>query len=181
MLVTVGRIGRPHGVRGEVTVEVRTDEPERRFAIGSRLATDLPHHPEIVITGARWHQAVLLLTLEGIEDRSAAESVRNAVLSIDVDAHERPEDDDEFYDHQLLGMRVVTVDGNEVGEVIDVVHLPAQDLLIVSAGSKAVEGAAAEVFIPFVREIVPNVDVQARVITVDPPPGLLDLDAQEES
>jgi 16S rRNA processing protein RimM len=173
MLVTVGRIGRPHGVRGELTIEVRTDEPERRFADGAVLVTDSAEHPQVVVEGTRWHQSTLLLTLVGIADRNQAESLRNVVLQVEVDAFEKPQDEDEFYDHQLKGMLVVTADGDTIGTVTDVAHLPAQDVLVIAG-----EGDR-ELFVPFVRDIVPVVDLISRSITVTPPPGLFDLDSQD--
>jgi 16S rRNA processing protein RimM len=171
MLVTVGRVGRPHGVRGELTIEVRTDEPERRFAVGAVLVTDSEECPRVIVEGTRWHQSTLLLTLAGIGDRNQAESLRNVILQVDVDALEKPEDEDEYYDHQLKGMQVVTEDGTLIGTVTDVAHLPAQDVLVIAGDHDR------ELFVPFVREIVPVVDVESRSITITPPPGLFDLDA----
>jgi 16S rRNA processing protein RimM len=173
MLVTVGRIGRPHGVRGELTIEVRTDEPERRFADGAVLMTDSAEHPRVVVESTRWHQSTLLLTLAGIVDRNQAESLRNVILQVEVNALDKPEDEDEYYDHQLKGMLVVTADGNTIGTVTDVAHLPAQDVLVVAGADDR------ELFVPFVRDIVPTVDLIARSITVTPPPGLFDLDRQD--
>jgi 16S rRNA processing protein RimM len=174
MLVTVGRIGRPHGVRGELTIEVRTDEPERRFADGAILVTDSDEHPQVVVEATRWHQSTLLLTLVGIADRNQAESLRNVVLQVEVDAFEKPEDEDEFYDHQLKGM-IVVCDGSTIGTVIDVAHLPAQDVLVIAGEDER------ELFVPFVRDIVPVVDLRSRSIVITPPPGLFDLDGDSDA
>jgi 16S rRNA processing protein RimM len=175
--VVVGRIGRPHGIHGELSVELRTDEPERRFATGVRLATQTPrgaapHGPDRPVTltvgSTRWHQSRLLVRFEEIADRTAAERVRGLVLVTQVAADERPEDPEEFYDHQLVGLAVRTVAGDPVGKLADVLHLPGQDVLAVRTPD------GREVLVPFVAEIVPSVDVDGGVVEVDPPPGLLD-------
>ena len=163
MRVAVGRLGRPHGIRGEVTVEVRTDEPHKRFAVGSSLFRDKGE--PLVVASHRWHGQTLLLGFEGVHDRNAAELLRNTVVSGEVNEQELPDEDDQFYDRQLIGMEVFTQEGVRVGTVQDVIHLPAQDLLSVVGQS--------EVLIPFVTEIVPTVDVAARKIIITPPPGLL--------
>jgi 16S rRNA processing protein RimM len=167
--VVVGRIGRPHGVTGEVSVEVRTDDPDRRLAPGSVLRTDPPAAGPLTVTSGRVHSGRLLLTFDGCDDRTSAERLRNVLLLVDVDPDERPEDPEEFYDRQLVGLRVETVDGAHVGELREMLHLPGQDVLAVH---RADDGS--EVLIPFVHEIVPEVDLDAGRIVVDPPPGLLD-------
>ncbi|MBI1377762.1 MAG: ribosome maturation factor RimM [Frankiales bacterium] len=175
MLVVVGRIGRPHGIRGEVTVEVRTDSPETRFAPGSVLVTEPARLGPLTVAAARWHSGRLLLSVAGVRDRTGAEALRGAVLSADVADDEVPEDPEEFFDHQLRGLRVVGVDGAPIGTVGDVVHLPGQDLLSV------VREDGREVLVPFVAELVPDIDVEAGVVTVAPPPGLLELDEPDGS
>lgn len=173
MRVVVGRIGKAHGIRGAVTVEVRTDEPEVRFASGSVVNTDPEATGPLVVREHRWHSGRLLIEFDGIEDRTAAESLRGTMLSVDVDDDARPSDPDEFYDHHLVGMAVQTVEGQRIGELLEVAHLPGQPLLVVR-GDEDVTGARREVLIPFVREIVPTVDLDQGVIVIDPPPGLLD-------
>ncbi|MDP9392984.1 MAG: ribosome maturation factor RimM [Actinomycetota bacterium] len=168
MELVIGRIGRAHGVRGDVTVEVRTDDPERRFATGARLRTE-PDRGPLVVADARVHSGRLLVTFEGVRDRTAAEALRGTVLVVDVDPDETPEDPEEFYDHQLVGLRAVTRDGDAVGEVVDVLHLPAQDVLVVARDGR-------EVLVPFVAAIVPDVDLAAKHVVLDPPEGLLDDD-----
>jgi 16S rRNA processing protein RimM len=167
MRVVVGRIGRPHGIGGEVTVEVRTDEPDARFAPGSRLLVD-PPGPDRVVSSARWHSGRLLLRLEGVADRSAAEALRGTLLHVERSADEVPDEPDDYYDSTLVGCAAVLTDGTAVGEVEDVLHLPAQDLLVVRTA------AGAEVLVPFVAAIVPEVDLEDRRIVLDPPDGLLD-------
>ncbi|WP_067124684.1 ribosome maturation factor RimM [Microtetraspora malaysiensis] len=172
MQLVVGRIGRPHGVRGEVTVEVRTDDPELRFAPGTALATDPASAGPVEVEGARWHKDILLLSLVGVDDRDAAEALRGTLLVIDSADVPPSEDPDEFSDHQLIGLSVVTAGGDPVGEVADVLH-HGQDLLVVRRPSRG------EAYVPFVKALVPEIDLEKGVLVVDAPPGLLDLDEAE--
>ncbi|WP_405744991.1 ribosome maturation factor RimM [Streptomyces sp. NBC_01525] len=173
MQLVVARIGRAHGIKGEVTVEVRTDEPELRLAPGAVLATDPSTAGPLTIETGRVHSGRLLLRFAGVRDRTAAEALRNILLIAEVDPEEVPEDPEEFYDHQLIDLDVVTRDGTVVGRITEVSHLPYQDLLVVGRP----EGG--EVLIPFVSEIVPEIDLEEQRAVIDPPPGLLD-DAQAE-
>jgi 16S rRNA processing protein RimM len=166
--LVVGRVGKPHGLRGEVTVEVRTDSPELRFAPGTVLRTDPVLPRPLVVDGMHWHGGRLLLTFEGVEDRAGAEALRDLRLVIEVADDEVPEDPEEFYDHQLIGLAAVTVDGVEVGVVGEVLHLPSQEVLAVRTPD------GREVLVPFVAEMVPRVDLAAGRLLLDPPPGLLD-------
>ncbi|HEV7626574.1 MAG TPA: ribosome maturation factor RimM [Streptomyces sp.] len=168
MQLVVARIGRAHGIKGEVTVEVRTDEPELRLAPGTVLATDPSTTGPLTIERGRVHSGRLLLRFDGVRDRGAAEALRNTLLIAEVDPDEQPEDPDEFYDHQLVDLDVITRDGVTVGRVEEVAHPPGQDLLVVKREN------GSEALIPFVTEIVPEVDLEAQQIIVDPPPGLLD-------
>jgi len=167
MRVVVGRIGRPHGIRGEVTVETRTDEPEERFAPGAVLSVESPVS-ELVVDRSHWHSGRLLVAFAGVNDRNQAEELRGLLLHVERDPDEKPDDPDEFYDSTLSGCRVELVDGSPVGEVRDVVHLPAQDLLVVRMADDR------EVLVPFVAAIVPTVDIAERLVVIDPPGGLLD-------
>jgi 16S rRNA processing protein RimM len=166
--VVVGRIGRPHGVRGEVTVEVRTDDPDLRFTPGAVLRTDPPERGPITIAGVHWHSGTLLLRLEGVDSREAAEAVRNTELLVDVADLPEIEDPDSYYDHQLVGLTARKPDGSVLGEITVVRH-EAQDLLVV----RRPEGGDA--LIPFVSAIVPTVDLDGGFVVVDPPEGLLEL------
>lgn len=168
MLVTVGRIGRAHGIRGDVTVDVRTDSPEARFAAGAVLTTDPAAAGPLTVAHTRWHSGRLLVQFRGIRDRNGAEALRGVHLLADLDESERPEDPDEFFDHQLEGLTVRLGDGSVVGEVAEVVHLPGHDLLAVRRPD------GTEALVPFVADIVPEIDVDAGHVLVDPPPGLLD-------
>ena len=178
--VVVGRIGRPHGVRGEVSVEPRTDEPDRRFVPGTVLGTEAPRAApraespaagtrpsRLTVRAVRWHQDRLLVTFDELADRTAAESARGLLLLTEVPEDARPDDPEEFYDHQLVGLRVVTTDGRDVGEVRAVVHGAAQDLLAVRPE------AGPEALVPFVTALVPEVDLAGRRVVVADRPGLL--------
>ncbi|MEV0420166.1 ribosome maturation factor RimM [Streptosporangium canum] len=168
MQLVIGRIGRPHGLRGDVSVEVRTDDPERRFAPGTAVATDPASAGPLVIESRRWHSGVLLVRFEGVNDRNRAEELRGTTLVIDSADIPPSDDPDEFYDHQLIGLAVVTPDGERVGEVSDVLH-HGQDLLVVRRGG-------TEVYVPFVKALVPVVDLDKGILVVDGPAGLLDPD-----
>jgi 16S rRNA processing protein RimM len=172
MQLVVGRVGRPHGLRGEVTVEVRTDDPDQRFAAGSALATIPPDRGPLTVAASRWHSGRLLVSFAGCEDRDAAEALRNTVLAIDSDALTPLADPAEYYDHDLIGMRVVTRSGEQVGAVADVLH-HGQDLLVVDGSGPR---SGSQILVPFVTAIVPEVDVTAGMLVIDPPPGLLDPD-----
>ncbi|WP_406282198.1 ribosome maturation factor RimM [Embleya sp. NBC_00896] len=170
MQLVVGRIGRAHGIKGQVTVEVRTDEPELRLAPGAVLMTDPPSVGPLTIADGRVHSGRLLLTIEGVTTRTGAEALRNTLLIAEIDPTELPEDPEEYYDHQLVGLDVVTADGEAVGELAEVVHLPSQDLLLVRRPD------GREVMIPFVHQIVPEIDLENQRAVITPPPGLLDAE-----
>jgi 16S rRNA processing protein RimM len=167
MEVVLARIGRPHGIRGEVSVEVRTDDPDRRLAPGTTLRTEPASVGPLTIADGWVHSGRLILRFEGYDGRGAAEGLRNVLLVADVDPTERPEDPDEYYDHQLVGLSVRTVDGEPVGELAEVLHLPGQDVLAVRRAD------GTEALVPFVAAMVPSVDLDAGLVLVDPPPGLL--------
>jgi 16S rRNA processing protein RimM len=194
MQLVVGRITRPHGVRGEVSVEVHTDEPESRFAVGSVLATDPVEAGPLTVESARWHTGRLLVSFTGITDRNLAEGLRGIWLTLDSAQAGSSDDPDEFHDHELIGLTVVTVSGEPVGQVTDVRHF-GQDLLVIEPTGRAEAapatagptgpvrpGQAARpdgLLVPFVAAIVPEVDVAAGRLVIDPPPGLLELGAAE--
>ncbi len=170
--VVVGRVGKPHGLRGEVTVEVRTDEPDRRFAAGTTLRAEPPRgsaasYTSLTVGRTRWHQGRLLVTFEELADRTAAEAARGIVLSVSVDPWETPADPDEFYDHQLVGLAVHDLEGRALGVVTALVHGGAQDLLAI----RTTDGR--EALVPFVSELVPEVDVPGGRLVVADRPGLV--------
>ena len=194
MRVIVGRIGRPHGIRGEVVVGVRTDEPDLRFAVGSRLELERsgraddgpadgtqvgetgqdPAGQQLTVASARWHSGQLLVSFAGVTDRTAAGELTGGWLSVDTSELPATGDPDEFRDHELIGLSVRTTAGDPVGEVTDVLHY-GQDLLVVRRAGRHPQ----ECLVPFVKAIVPEVDVAAGVVVIDPPPGLLDLGQAE--
>ena len=160
MRLLVGRIGRAHGILGEATIEVRSDEPDRRFAVGAKLQSD--EHGELTITSGRVHNGILLLGFSGYTDRNQIEKLRNVLLYADVDINEEREDDDDYHVLQLIGCTAVLENGEIFGEVTDVINLPGQDLL-------AIKTEVGESLIPFVRQLVPIVDIAARRVVVIPP------------
>lgn len=170
--VVVGTVGRPHGLRGEVAVHPRTDDPAGRFAPGVVLGTD-PEAGPLTVASVRWHGGRPLVTFEGVPDRTAAEALRGTLLLADPTDRAPLESADEFYDQDLVGLRALTQDGVALGEITDVRHLPGQDVLAVSTP----EGR--EVLVPFVAAIVPVVDLAGGRVLLDPPPGLFDLDKAE--
>jgi 16S rRNA processing protein RimM len=170
--LVVGRILRPHGLRGELSVEVRTDDPEQRFAVGSVLGTDPAEAGPLTVETSRWHSGRLLVSFEGVADRTDVESLRGAWLTVAAADIPPPEDPDEFHDHQLTGLTVVTLSGELVGTVTDVLH-HGQALLAVTPADGTTR--RADVLVPFVAAIAVEVDLAGRRLVIDPPPGLLDL------
>ncbi|MCM4083292.1 ribosome maturation factor RimM [Paractinoplanes hotanensis] len=187
MLLVVGQIGKPHGIRGEVSVVVRTDEPEDRFVPGSVFVTEVPRDrrvstgpaavsgvtfevpKQLVLESIRWHQGRGIAVFENIHDRNVAEELRGVFLQVDSDELTPPDDPDEFHDHQLVGLRVESADGTVHGSVERIEHAPSSDLIVL----KKTGGGTA--LIPFVSAMVPTVDVAGGRIVVDLPEGLLDL------
>jgi 16S rRNA processing protein RimM len=169
MDVVVGRIAKAHGIRGELAVDVRTDSPEQRFAVGAVVTTQLRDGSkrDLTIAAAREHSGRLLVRFEEVLTRDVAETLRGALLLVDTAALPPTGDPDEFYDHELTGLRAELTDGTVVGKVVEVVHSPAGELLELN-----VEGR--EVLVPFVTAIVPTVDVAGGRVVLDPPDGLLD-------
>jgi 16S rRNA processing protein RimM len=162
--VVVGRIGRAHGIRGDVAVDVRTDEPERRFARGAVLTAGAR---TLTVATSRWHSGRLVVSFAEVSDRTAAEQLRGTMLETDVDPEELPEEDDAYYDRQLIGLEARTNDGVVIGQVTSVVHHDEQDTLIIAADGR-------ELMIPFVSALVPAVDLLAGHLVVVDVPGLLD-------
>ncbi len=181
--VVVARIGKPHGVRGEVTVRVHTDDPAGRFVVGTRFALEAPHGAalpqRLTLRSARQHNGTWLLFFEEVTDRTRAERLRGthllaAAIGRDEDrASEQPGSaaEDGWYEAQLVGLAVVRIDGTPLGMVSGLRLGPAQDLLEVTL----VGGGTAD--IPFVTTLVPVVDLPGGRVVVDPPAGLLELNA----
>ena len=172
MELVVGRIAKAHGINGELVVDIRTDDPDERFAVGNRLRlrnSRTRTDREVVIASVRPHGGRLLVRLDGVADRDGADALRGGLFMVDSAELPPIDDPDEFYDHQLEGLSVRTVDGTPVGTVSEVLHTAGAELLSVRAQS------GAEILVPFVSEIVTSVSVGDGVIEIDPPEGLLDL------
>ena len=168
--VVVARIGKPHGLRGEVTVQVHTDVPEQRFVVGASFVTDPAAAGPLTLTSARMHRQIQLLGFEQATDRTAAEALRGVKLL--ADEHPADDEDEGFYEDELVGLEVRGLDGVRLGEVTALHSRPVQDLLEVRLD------AGHQAYLPFVEQIVPEVDLDAGTLTVDPPAGLLDLGAE---
>ncbi len=170
--VVIGRIGKPHGIRGEVTIDLRSDEPERRFATGAVVRAEPPRGSAsplraLTVARSRWHQQTLLVTFEELGDRNAAEAARGIVLHATISTADSPEDPDEYYDHQLVGLAAHDLDGTLLGEVSSLVHGGAQDLL----GIRTPDGR--DTLVPFVSALVPEVDLAGGRVVIADRPGLV--------
>lgn len=164
--VVVGRVGRPHGIRGAVSVRPTTDNPEDRFAVGTVLTTEPASAGPLTVAAARANGTAWVLSFVGIDDRDAAESVRGLLLTVPVDTLPPTDDPEEFYDHQLVGLAVVDADGTALGVVDEVLHPPAAPVLSV----RRPDGSAE--LVPFVSAIVPEVDLVGGRLVVTPPDGM---------
>jgi 16S rRNA processing protein RimM len=162
--LVVGRIGRAHGVLGEATIDVQTDDPDLRFKVGSKLTLDSGQ--ELTIKSSRWHNQILLLGFEGVNDRNQIEALRDQLISSEVDLSALAPG--EYHYQQLIGCQVYLQNNELVGQVSEVVKLPGQDLL-------SVDKNGSQVLIPMVKQIIISIDVLEKKIVVNPPEGLLDV------
>jgi len=176
----VGRLTKAHGLKGAIKVEMYTDDPARRFIPGAVFTLQVPtssawHGKTLELVELKWYNSHPVAFFKDVPDRSAAETLVKAILWVDHDDAEVPDEEDAWFDHQLVGLRVMR-DGNEVGTVSQIDHFPAQDLLTVATPN-------GDVLVPFVKAIVTAVDVSAGTLTVDPPLGLFEElpDDDEES
>ncbi|MGY2746062.1 ribosome maturation factor RimM [Arthrobacter sp. UYCu723] len=172
MQLQVARIGKPHGIRGEVTVQVLTDAPGDRFVPGTQFVVEPASAGPLTILSARWNKDILLLAFEEIETRNEAETVRGAKLFIETEELDEDDDDEGWYEHELVGLDV-RVGDKVVGKVSGLNTLPVQDLLVVTSQD------GREILIPFVEQIVPEVNVGEGFVLVTPPPGLFEVNAEE--
>jgi 16S rRNA processing protein RimM len=173
----VGRLVKAHGLKGALKLELYTDDPEGRFVPGAAFTLQVPesspwHGKPLTVREFRWMNSHPVAFFEGVDDRSAAEELLRAILWIDQDDESASEEEDAWYDHQLVGLDVVR-EGEVIGRVVRVEHMPAQDLLIVRVGAERDE-PGDEVLVPFVKAIVPEVDVAAGRVIVTPPAGLFE-------
>jgi 16S rRNA processing protein RimM len=167
-VIAVGRIGRPHGVRGASFVEPWTDDPDERFAAGTVLTTDPAAAGPLTVASSTRSGGKLVVHFETVDGREAAEALRGVRLLIPASARPELDDPDDFYDTDLIGLAARTVEGVELGPVTDVLHAAGADYLVVDHDGR-------EVLVPFVRAVVPGVDLAGRTVVIDPPEGLLDL------
>lgn len=174
MQVHVGRIGKPHGIRGEVTVEVLTDAPQERFVAEAVFSTEPAARGPLTVATARWNKDILLLGFEEVLDRNQAEALRGTRLIFETEAAQEQNDDDAWYEHELVGL-AVRIGSETVGKVSALNPRPAQDLLVVTTDS------GAEVLVPFVTEIVPEVDIEAGFVRLTPPGGLFEVNDGNEA
>ena len=174
----VGRLVKAHGLKGAFKLELYTDNPDGRFVPGAVFTLQVPesspwHGKTVTVREFRWMNSHAVVFLEGVDDRNAADELVRAILWMDDSVDEQ--EDDAWYDHQLVGLDVVR-DGAVIGRVARLEHMPAQDLLIVKVDDR-------EVMVPFVSAIVPEVNLAEGRVTVTPPTGLFeesDDDAQPE-
>jgi len=171
MQLQVARIGKPHGIRGEVTVQVLTDAPEDRFVPGTEFVVEDAAAGRLTVRSARWNKDILLLGFEEVADRNQAETLRGAKLFIETE--ELDGDDDEgWYEHELVGLEA-RVGAQVVGKVTALNTMPVQDLLMVTTAD------GEEILIPFVEQIVPEVNIEEGFILLTPPDGLFELNTDE--
>lgn len=173
MQLQVARIGKPHGIRGEVTVQVLTDAPEDRFVPGTELTVEPASKGPLTVISARWNKDILLLGFEEIVDRNGAETLRGAQLFVDTEELAEEDDDEGWYEHELVGLKA-KVGADVVGTVSGLRTLTVQDLLVVE------DTKGREVLVPFVEEIVPEVNVADGYVLLTPPPGLFELNLPED-
>ena len=167
----VGRLTKAHGLKGAIKVELYTDDPGRRFVPGAVFTLQVPtsspwHGKTLELIELKWFNTHAVAFFKDVPDRTTAETLVKAILWIDQDLAESPDEEDAWFDHQLVGLSVMR-DGVKVGVVSLVDHLPAQDLLHVTTD-------VGEVLVPFVKAIVPAVDIAAGTLTVTPPTGLFE-------
>ena len=173
----VGRLTKAHGLKGAIKIELYTDDPGRRFVPGAVFTLQVPtaspwHGKTLELIELKWYNLQPVAFFKAVPDRSVAETLLKAILWIDQNLGESPDEEDAWFDHQLVGLAVLR-DGVKVGTISLVDHLPAQDLLHVTTDD-------GEILVPFVKAIVPTVDIIAGTVTVTPPPGLFE-ELPEES
>ncbi len=167
----VGRFLKAHGLKGAIKLELYTDSPNERFVPGAVLELQVPEESpwfgkSVTVSELKWFNSSPVLFLKDVSDRTQAESLIKAILLVEQPLDVSPQEPDAWYDHQLAGLKVMR-DGAEIGTLLRVEHMPAQDLLVIKTEE-------AEVLLPFVKAFVPKVDVSAGVIEITPPGGLFE-------
>lgn len=174
MDVVVGRLGRPHGVHGEISVEIRTDDPENRFAIGAKI-TVKETNQLLTVTATRWHLSRLLIKFEEIQDRTQVDKVRGKLLVLNINPQESLTNENEFYEFQLIDLDVFDQNNEKLGVVKEVLPGSAQAIIVVKTPDNR------EVMVPFVNQLVPVVDIKNKKIMMNPPQGLFDEENAEDA
>jgi 16S rRNA processing protein RimM len=163
--IAIGRVIRPHGVRGELAVEVLTDFPERFDTIETIYLGDQQQADEWQVASTRWHKDRILLTLPGCEDRTSAEVLRGLLVQIPIEeAMSLPED--EYYPYQLIGLNVVTTEGEELGRLSEVIFTNANEVYVVV-------GPRGQMLLPAIADVVDRVDLDTGRMVVKLIDGLL--------
>ena len=174
MQLQVARIGKPHGIRGEVTVQVLTDAPGDRFVPGTEFVVEPASAGPLTVSSARWNKDILLLGFEEIETRNDAETLRGAKLFIETEELDEDDDDEGWYEHELVGLEA-RVGSQVVGKVAALNTMPVQDLLVVTTPG------GEEILIPFVEQIVPEVNIEEGFVLLTPPDGLFELNTDQDA
>jgi 16S rRNA processing protein RimM len=169
--VVIGRVARAHGVRGDLVIFSLTDEQESRFKTGNHVL--LENGTDLEISAIASHSGSFIVHFKGIDDRNSAENLKGQDLLIEINENDRPANPESYFDRQLIGLKVKLLNGSDSGVIKDVLHPPAQDLLVLD------HPEYGEVLIPFVKAIVPEVNLEQGFVVIDPPAGLLDLSQAE--
>jgi len=168
----VGRLTKAHGLKGALKLELYTDEPDLRFQPGSQVSLQVPTDSpwfghQLTVKELRYYNNHPVVFFEGVDDRTAAESLSRAILWVEYDPEARPSEEDAWFDHQLVGLDVLRDDA-VIGQIQRLDHLPAQDLIVVATNG------GDEVLLPFVKQFVPEVNIDGGFIRVTPPGGLFE-------
>jgi len=172
--LAVGQIIGVHGVHGELKAQILTDDPSRfdlltRVFVGPDGAEPVPYEME----GYRLHQKWILIKLQGIDDRNKAETLRGQLIQVSSE-EAIPLEAGEYYEHQIVGLEVWTADGQNLGQVVEILYSPAHEVYVVQgAGVQSPKASPREILIPAVASVVLSVDLEAGRIVVELPEGLL--------
>jgi len=163
--MVIGRVTRPHGIRGEVSVEVLTDFPERFDTIDVVYLGDALEPKAWQVRGSRWHKDRVLLTLEGCKDRTTAGTLRGLLVQVPIE-EAMPLPEDEYYPYELVGLDVVTVEGEELGRLSDVLFTNANDVYVVL-------GPRGQILLPAIADVIERVDLDQGQMVVRLMEGLV--------
>lgn len=166
-LYHVGNIVNTHGIRGEVRVIVTTDFPEERFATGAKLIIDTTPNTPVVVAASRKHKGFTLLRFEGMDNINDVERFKGHTLNV-TEAEQQPLEDGSYYYRDLIGLHVIDQDGAELGVVSEILSPGANDVWVIPRANKP------DVLLPFLKSVVLDIDVAAKIAHVDVPEGLID-------